>query len=311
MNRLYIENIAGITKADFDIKKFNAFVGFENAHILLKIIHFCKVHDVLTEYVLSKGGVRSTVASFIDCVDTLFTDDSKFKYEGKAMDIEFENKQFKMSVKLNANEFSSDSCTPNVSYIPAERSVAAYEHAHMLTDDNYLHQFIDEHLQLQFYYDQYERIRILDTDLEYYSNARQQYIIDSDKQFELHRMSSLLKSLVPILAVTQHISNTNADSVICLEEPEQSLTPELQTKLIDELISYAGSISITTNSQYVLYYLNNKILANTISPDDVNIFELQDDKLVRTQKLNGTLAANCLDAQMKTVMDEFYNNLNK
>ena len=311
MSRLYIENIAGITKADFDIKKFNVFVGFESAHILLKILHFCKVHDVLTEYVLSKGGVRSTAASFVDCVDTLFTYDSKFKYEGKAMDIEFENKQFKMSIKLNANEFNCDKHIPSVSYIPAERSVAAYEHAHMLTEDNYLHQFIDEHLQLQFYYDQYEHVRILDTGLEYYSNARQQYIIDGDKEFELHRMSSSLKSLVPILTVTQHMSSTNADSVICLEEPEQSLTPELQTKLIDELIGCNASISLTTNSQYVLYYLNNKILANTISPDDVNIFELQDDKLVRTQKLNGSLAANCLDAQMKTIMDEFYNNLNK
>ena len=294
MSRLYIENIAGIAKADFDIKKFNAFVGFESAHILLKILHFCKVHDVLTEYVLSKGGVRSTVASFVDCVDTLFTDDSKFKYEGKAMDIEFENKQFKMSVKLNANEFNSDTHTPSVSYIPAERSVAAYEHAHMLTEDNYLHQFIDEHLQLQFYYDEYEHVHILDTGLEYYSNSRQQYVIDGDKKFELHKMSSSLKSLVPILTVTQHMSNASADSAIYIEEPEQSLTPELQTKLIDELISYAGCISITTNSQYVLYYLNNKILANTISPDDVNIFELQDDKLIRTQKLNGTLGKTAL-----------------
>lgn len=309
MSRLYIENIAGIAKADFDIKKFNAFVCFENAHILLKILHFCKVHDVLTEYTLSTGGVRSTVASFIDCVDTLFTDDSKFKYEGKAMDIEFKNKQFKMSVKLNANEFNNDKHTPSVSYIPVERSVAAYEHAYMLTEDNYLHQFIDEHLQLQIYYDEDEHMHILDTGLEYYNrNARQQYIIDGDKEFELHRMSSSLKSLVPILMRLQH---RHADSGLYIEEPEQSLTPELQTKLIDELISFAGSISLTTNSQYVLYYLNNKILANTISPDDVNIFELQDDKLVRIQKLNGSLAANCLDAQMKTIMDEFYKHLNK
>lgn len=116
-------------------------------------------------------------------------------------------------------------------------------------------------------------------------------------------------------------------SSFIIEEPEQNLFPSTQKDLVYKLLSYLKNsdknhnITITTHSPYVLYAINNCILAHTvkeklnedapcfdsmISPDDVSIFQIVDGEALNLQKENGLIGKNYFDDMMKETMDDFY-----
>lgn len=124
---------------------------------------------------------------------------------------------------------------------------------------------------------------------------------------------------------------------LIIEEPEQNLFPSTQKELIYEIFEYLNkskydhTLTLTTHSPYILYAINNCILAHkvkekytdstlknsAISPDDINIFELVDDlqneddlQNQNVKKDSGLLGKNYFDQKMKEVMDDFYEHLN-
>lgn len=126
---------------------------------------------------------------------------------------------------------------------------------------------------------------------------------------------------------------------LIIEEPEQNLFPSTQKELVYKLLQYINDrnrnndhmMTITTHSPYILYAINNCILAykvkdkyadsklknSAISPDDINIFELVDDlqneddlQNNNVKKDSGLLGKNYFDQKMKEVMDDFYKHLN-
>ena len=106
------------------------------------------------------------------------------------------------------------------------------------------------------------------------------------------------------------------------------LFPATQKELTYKLLEYINRdghmITITTHSPYILYAINNCILAylvkdknkdsklknSMVSPEDINIFEIEDGKNRSIQKENGLIGKNYFDQQMKEVMDDFYQSLN-
>ena len=116
------------------------------------------------------------------------------------------------------------------------------------------------------------------------------------------------------------------DSCVLIEEVEKGLHPEEQVEHIKNLIVEFNNVPtdtliITTNSQYILYTINNLMLAYLakdnphhkrprISPDEVNIIEIEGGKIVDIKNNQGLLGKNSFDTVMGEVMDEFYTNLN-
>lgn len=130
----------------------------------------------------------------------------------------------------------------------------------------------------------------------------------------------------------------NAD--IYLEEPEQNLFPETQVKLLYELLinskAHQDSIFIATHSPYILYALNNAMLAyyvkdiiieevkDTIScldaayePEQVAVWQIDNGRLYGIDEKNDTIQdskylirKNYFDSIMGSIMNDFNNMVN-
>lgn len=129
-------------------------------------------------------------------------------------------------------------------------------------------------------------------------------------------------------------------SDIYLEEPEQNLFPKTQVKLIYELLEnskkHEDSIFIATHSPYILYALNNAMLAYHVKdtvidemkdeisclkyaydPENVSVWQINEGSLVGTDNKNSTIQdskhlirKNFFNTIMGEVMDDFNNMLN-
>ena len=126
-----------------------------------------------------------------------------------------------------------------------------------------------------------------------------------------------------------------ANSQFIIEEPEQNLFPETQRGLVyyflKECLGKEGNrLTLTTHSPYVLYALNNCMMASLvrekiednefsnlkcsrskINPVDVSIYEIRDGVVnANIQGEDGLISDNYFDQKMKDLMDDFYLMLN-
>lgn len=130
-----------------------------------------------------------------------------------------------------------------------------------------------------------------------------------------------------------YLFKTN-NSQFIIEEPEMNLFPETQRDLVYHLLNKClekegNRLTITTHSPYILYALNNCMMAglvydkmneeskdrlkcgtSKISPSDVSIYEIQESVVKRIQKEDGLIQDNYFDQQMRELMDDFYLMLN-
>ena len=134
------------------------------------------------------------------------------------------------------------------------------------------------------------------------------------------------------------ISNSlfkTTNSQFIIEEPEQNLFPETQRDLVyyflQKCLNKEGNrLTLTTHSPYVLYALNNCMMAGLVSdkmevnefsnlkcnlskinPVDVSIYEIRDGVVNATiQGEDGLISDNYFDQKMKDLMDDFYLMLN-
>ena len=126
-----------------------------------------------------------------------------------------------------------------------------------------------------------------------------------------------------------------ANSQFIIEEPEQNLFPETQRDLVyyflQKCLNKEGNrLTLTTHSPYVLYALNNCMMAGLVSdkmeanelsklkcnqskinPVDVSIYEIRKGVVRGTiQGEDGLISDNYFDQKMKDLMDDFYLMLN-
>ena len=132
--------------------------------------------------------------------------------------------------------------------------------------------------------------------------------------------------------ITSLLKTHNSQFII--EEPEMNLFPETQRDLVYHLLNKCleregNRLTITTHSPYILYALNNCMMAglvydkmdeeskgrlkcgtSKISPSDISIYEIQEGVVKRIQKEDGLIQDNYFDQQMGKLMDDFYLMLN-
>ena len=119
-------------------------------------------------------------------------------------------------------------------------------------------------------------------------------------------------------------------SQFIVEEPEQNLFPSTQRDLVYHLLQLITGerdhrLVITTHSPYILYALNNCMMAglvfnkmdeedkaniackaSLINPKDVSIFQIDDGFLKNIQQEDGLIGGNFFDEKMKEIMDDYY-----
>lgn len=146
----------------------------------------------------------------------------------------------------------------------------------------------------------------------------------------------MIKLIAKVLATDKRLSHSDHSNIV-VEEPEQNLFPETQVQLIYYILSKINkdrdNLLITTHSPYILYALNNCMLANFIyrdadsselegitnipenafvNPEYVSVWEL-DKGSIRGEKTiqddNGMIRGNYFDRVMQNVMADFHNLL--
>ena len=139
-----------------------------------------------------------------------------------------------------------------------------------------------------------------------------------------------LESFIKLSISRLHYHHSN----FIIEEPEQNLFPETQRDLVYYLfeklkLEKEHSITITTHSPYILYSINNCIMANIvkekmnpkdkeklrciesdITPDSISIYQIENGQINRIQNEDGLISDNYFDNKMKELMDDFYTMLN-
>ena len=133
--------------------------------------------------------------------------------------------------------------------------------------------------------------------------------------------------------LSQQLYETH-NSQFIIEEPEMNLFPETQRDLVYHLLNKClerdgNRLTITTHSPYILYALNNCMMADLVydkmdegsksllkcgvskvSPSYVSIYEIREGVVKRIQREDGLIQDNYFDQQMGKLMDDFYLMLN-
>ena len=147
------------------------------------------------------------------------------------------------------------------------------------------------------------------------------------------RISEDVEQYRELMETFSHATFSN----IVIEEPELNLFPTTQVRLLYYLLSRINhtrdNLLITTHSPYILYALNNCMLASLaadadvetvksivdisqsswIEPDKVSVWELADGTIRKgttIQDERGLIRDNYFDRIMKNVMVDFRNLLN-
>lgn len=152
------------------------------------------------------------------------------------------------------------------------------------------------------------------------------------KKNEINDLSgSDVKKILKIVNNRMIYHHTN----FIIEEPEQNLFPKTQKDLIYFLLNKINStdrnhsLTLTTHSPYILYAINNCIMASVVSeklseeekarlksfnskidPKSISVYQIKDGLVHSIQGADGLIGENFFDEQMKEVMNDFYSMLN-
>lgn len=124
-----------------------------------------------------------------------------------------------------------------------------------------------------------------------------------------------------------------SNSNLIIEEPEQNLFPKTQIELVYYLLKKClktereHMLTLTTHSPYVLYALNNCILASkvadkmperqaqacmgvSVDSGEISVYKMIDGTIESIQEEDGLIGKNYFDEVMKTIMDDYYEMFN-
>lgn len=159
-----------------------------------------------------------------------------------------------------------------------------------------------------------------------------------EKKQRLKRMEDYFYKELTTLPDSKHqiktVTKTQYTRLI-LEEPEQNLFPSTQRDLLYYLLktmrldTHNHQLILTTHSPYILYALNNCMMAflvkdtipeeeiaslpcfsSMISPSEVSVWEIEDGCLRTVQDGDGIISDNYFDQKLTELTNEYYTMLN-
>lgn len=347
MQTITIKNIGHIKEVkEISLNKINVFIGLQNSgkSTIAKIVHFCTCieKDVATSQSLFK--YRENKKYFKECLESFykikgyFNPDSYIHYKSKVIEIIWKNEECSI-FWVNQHAYRRN----RIVYIPSERSMVILPKVRISEFENtYIGSFLFDWFEARKKYSNENRLSILGLGIDYYyiEECDENHIKGNDNitkyDILLSNASSGVQSITPLVVMIEHstkcIYNENTISFeqeeieekIFVEEPEQNLSPENQRDLVYYFLQKCldreeNELTLTTYSPYVLYALNNCMMAGLISnkmskmesnklkciqskidPSLVSIYEIRDGVLEKTvQSEDGLISDNYFDQKMK------------
>ncbi|MBQ3658060.1 MAG: AAA family ATPase [Bacteroidales bacterium] len=310
MAKLKIENFGPIKNVEFELKKFNVFIGQQGTgkSCILKIAAFCKwlekVYSTTEVQYLKKS---MTDAEFLKEYLIAFY---KLDFNCHNYSIFYESDDIKFDIfegKINISGTKDLQTKQRVAYIPAERClVAAIPNLMSLRirqNTNIYKYLVDWEDAHKLYAQKTFSVLNLNTYFLYNDTQKIDYLsVDNQTIIPFENASSGFQSLVPICILTDYYLNSDIlmsivekvttesdinlksapkNCSLFIEEPEANIFPETQYELVKWLVSAVNngnenSIFVATHSPYILSSFNNLIqaensaLSNTEKRSEIN-----------------------------------------
>lgn len=212
MAHLALYNIGPIKEIDIDLNRFNVFIGPQSSgkSTIAKILSFCQwlEKDCIVRQKSSHIDEVFVKENFVEYhnISDYINENSAFLYEGKYLDIRFENGKILVQTNL---DFENARVSKNA-YIPAERTVIAVPGIFSTKmPKNYLASFIDDWQQIRTKFGNGDKVDILNLGESYFfdtnANADMLTMKNGDK-LHLSQASSGLQSVTPLCVFISYIT---------------------------------------------------------------------------------------------------------
>lgn len=234
MAKIIIRNVGPIKEAEFDLNKVNVFMGPQSSgkSTIAKIISYCTwvEKDVATsqsleDYQKNENYFRERLEIFHK-IKGYFKPNSFIEYNSDVITLKYDSGKFNIEwVDRYAYKRSK------ISYIPSERNLVILPEMEKveLTNNN-IRSFLFDWFKAKKIYSQDKKLSILNLGVDYYfeeDKAKEDHIHGKDSNGDydilLSNASSGLQSLVPLLAMTEFITDWiyNTEEEISFEQNEK------------------------------------------------------------------------------------------
>ncbi len=215
MNKILIQNIGSIKKAELELNQVNVIMGPQSSgkSTIAKIISYCQW--VEKRFILDgsfKENFKEKFQEFHRISDEYFTPKSLIHYTSTFVSIKYEGKTHKSEIeKINNSESFTNS--KNI-YIPAERnfvSVIPNLSKYKGSNDNIMN-FLYDWYEVKKKHSKNKTLPILDLGISFYhidkSDTDKIILENQKKELELANASSGLQSAIPLLALVNYMTDT-------------------------------------------------------------------------------------------------------
>ena len=234
MAKIIIRNVGPIKEAEFDLNKVNVFMGPQSSgkSTIAKIISYCTwvekdvaTNQSLEDYQKNENYFKERLENFHK-IKGYFKPNSFIEYCSDIVTLKYDSGKFNIAwVDRYAYKRSK------ISYIPSERNlVILSEMEKVELSKNNIRSFLFDWFTAKKIYSQTKKLSILNLNVDYYfdeDKAKEDHIHGKDSNGDydilLSNASSGLQSLVPLLAMTEFITDWiyNTEEEISFEQNEK------------------------------------------------------------------------------------------
>lgn len=272
MERLIVKQFGPLKKVDIELKDINIYIGLTSSgkSTVAKLISIFKSGSfVINSH--SLAFFKKSLGNYN--IDFEINKDTVIRYETDDFYYEISDSEFKTNVDTAAHTKPL-----NPIYIPADRVFfATFSQSifSLISSDIALPKWlIDFGAKFENARTHIKELTIDFLQAKYRWQDGTDYIQVSDQTtIKLSQASSGIQSIVPLLLVVEHNTDTNkkGDDLFVIEEPELNLYPSSQKELIEFIIKRINKskdkLFITTHSPYLLTTIDNLIQAGNIAKE--------------------------------------------
>ena len=300
MAHLHLENIGPISIADFDLRRYNVFIGPQSSgkSTIAKLISFCswvekRAATTLSENIFANAEDFKTQAEDYHKMHNYFNADSVLEYSSDIIQLKY--KESELSLKLlNKTAYKRK----KILYIPSDRNLVAMDKLDRLiveTNTN-LRGFMFDWFDARETYGKEHHLNILDLNMEYYYDKdakvnKDKIIHINGKTYEiaLSDASSGLQSVTPLTLLLNYFSNkyfSDYGKTITYERQREQkvLEEKINTLISNTVISFiAGKDNVISSVESRFIYENLTIPSSCnfiIEEPEQNLFPSTQAQLI-------------------------------
>lgn len=212
MARLSIKNVGALQEIDFEIKRYNFFIGPQSSgkSSIAKVMSYCfwlekeiAVHPDKDENIpYYEENFVSQLESFHSMHGYFDRQSASISFKSDYIEISFENGRCHITKGRRIGSYERK----KVLYIPAERNIVVFSSG--INGDNNIKSFATDWINARDYYDKGNRFGILNLGVDYYQEQSNKRTINkivsrndgNEYEIQLSNASSGLQSVVPMAA---------------------------------------------------------------------------------------------------------------